>query len=134
MQPKGLRDCIDLHLSKWALKGVDGHFEDPSPWLTIDDEVQASMANLVGAWPQEVVVMNSLSCNLHLMLLAFYRPTETKNKIMIEKKAFPSDYFIVESQIKLHGLDPSDLLIEIEARNPNGIIELSDIEEVAKLM
>jgi len=78
-------------LTKWANQGVEGHFTEPNPWLTIDDIVVESSARLVGGLNDEVVVMNSLSTNLNLLMLAFFQPTPTRNKILVEHKPFPSD-------------------------------------------
>jgi kynureninase len=96
--------------------------------LDIDETVEDSMAALVGAMPSEVVVMNSLTTNLHIMMSAFYRPTPTRFKIMIEKKAFPSDYHAVISQIQLHGFDPADALVEVGPREGEMTLRQEDID------
>jgi kynureninase len=103
---------------------------EPTPWMDIDTIVTDSMATLVGAQPKEVVMMNSLTCNLHMMMTAFYRPNETRFKILIEKKAFPSDTHAVISQIQLHNLDPKAALIEVAPRAGEITLRLEDIEEV----
>ena len=128
LQPKGLRKNIDIQLEKWATQGVEGHFTEPTPWLSIDDIVQESMAKVVGANKDEVTVMNSLTTNLHLMMCAFYKPTETRFKILIEKKAFPSDVHAVTSQIQHHGLDPAIALVEIAPREGELNLRDEDIE------
>ena len=130
LQPKQLKNYLENQLGKWSELGVEGHFTDPEPWVTIDDIVNESLSRLVGALPHEVVAMNSLTVNLHLMLIAFYKPTTERHKILIEKKAFPSDLYAVQSQIVFHGFDPSSSLIEISPRNGQSCIQIEDIAEV----
>lgn len=132
IQPKKTREYILNQLDKWGREGVEGHFTDPTPWLTIDDIVKESMARLVGALPSEVVLMNSLTVNLHLMMVSFYRPTALRHKILIEKKAFPSDVHAVVSQILHHKLDPSSSLIEISPREGEMLLRTEDIEAVIR--
>jgi kynureninase len=132
IQPKKTRDYVLNQLDKWGREGVEGHFTDPTPWLTIDDIVKESMARLVGALPSEVVLMNSLTVNLHLMMVSFYRPTASRHKILIEKKAFPSDVHAVVSQILYHKLDPSISLIEISPREGETLLRTEDIEAVIR--
>lgn len=134
LQPRGIETQIQIQLRKWSEQGVEAHFDQPTPWLTIDDIVVDSMAQLVGALPSEVVVMNSLTTNLHLMMCAFYHPTSTRYKIITEKKAFPSDTYAVESQIKYHNLDPSSALIEIGPRNGEHTLRLEDILNVVYIL
>lgn len=100
---------------------------EPMQWLTIDETVKESMARLVGALPSEVVLMNSLTANLHFMMSSFYRPTETRHKILIEMKAFPSDIHAVTSQILFHNLAPSESLLELAPRSGDEIILIEDI-------
>lgn len=133
LQPKGLKDQIEVQLQKWANQGVEGHFEQPTPWLTIDDIVQDSVARLVGALPSEVVVMNTLTSNLHILMSAFYRPTETKFKILTEKKSFPSDRYALYSQIVHHGFDPEVALIELAPREGQTHLLTEDILQVHNL-
>jgi kynureninase len=130
LQPKRLRSVVVGQLDKWSEQGVEGHFLEPTPWVDIDATVSLSMSKLVGAKQSEVVVMNSLTVNLHLMMSAFYRPTATRNKILIEKKAFPSDYHAVVSQIQLHGFDPKEALIEVAPRDGEVTLHQEDIEAV----
>jgi len=132
LQPKPLRNEINKQLDKWENDGVEGHFTEPTPWLTIDDTVTESMAKLVGANKSEVVIMNSLTCNLHLMMVSFYKPTVTRYKILIEKKAFPSDTHAVLSQIVHHNLDPSLALLEMSPREGEICLRIEDIEDVIK--
>lgn len=130
LQPKSVSKYIDSQLHKWASQAVEGHFTEPTPWLTIDDTVQSSMASLVGALPSEVVLMNSLTSNLHLMMVAFYRPTPERFKVLIEKKAFPSDVHAVVSQIRFHGVSPEEALLELSARENETFLRTEDIEKV----
>ena len=133
LQPKAAKEHVLEHMDKWASMGVEGHFTEPEPWLTIDDVVQESMARLVGALPDEVVMMNSLTCNLHLMMNAFYHPTVSRHKILIEKKAFPSDYHAAISQILHHKYSPKTSLVEIEPREGEVILHHEDIERAIDL-
>jgi kynureninase len=128
IQPKKTKDHILHQLEKWGNEGVEGHFTEPTPWLTIDDIVMESMARVVGALPSEIVLMNSLTVNLHLMMVSFYHPTEIRHKILIEKKAFPSDVHAVVSQILHHNLDPSVSLLEIGPREGEILLRIEDIE------
>lgn len=130
LQPRSVKSYIDTHLDKWANQGVEGHFEEPYPWLTIDDTIVESMARLVGGLPHEVTVMNSLTANLHFMMAAFYRPTPSRNKILIEGKAFPSDIHAVVSQIQHHGYDPATSLVEIYPTFVDGFIEEKQIIDI----
>ena len=99
----------------WETLGVEAHFHAKNPWLDYNEFVCEQMANVVaGAKPVEVVMMNSLTVNLHLMLVSFYRPTATRNKIVIEGGAFPSDQYAVASQVAFHGFDPTTSIIAIE--------------------
>lgn len=132
LQPKSLRLEVNKQLDKWENEGVEGHFTEPTPWLTIDDTVTESMAKLVGANKSEVVIMNSLTCNLHLMMASFYKPTIQRFKILIEKKAFPSDTHAVLSQIVHHNLDPSSALLEISPREGETCLRIEDIEDIIK--
>ncbi|KAI4148202.1 MAG: hypothetical protein LQ341_001652 [Variospora aurantia] len=119
LQPNRTADRIAAHLGAWATKGVSGHFKDHEDsklpaFLHIDDVAAQRMAPLVGASAGEVAIMETLSANLHLMMASFYRPTDAKYKILLEGKAFPSDHYAVESQIRHHGLKPEDAMILIE--------------------
>lgn len=113
LQPKSVAEYIALELEKWRELGVRGHFTEPRPWLSYHSLLAEPMANLVGCHVDEVVVMNTLTVNLHMMMATFYRPTPTRNKILIEAHAFPSDKNATESQIRLHGFDPHECLIEL---------------------
>lgn len=130
LQPKSTRAAIEQELLDWENYGVEGHFHAKNPWMPYHEFLTKAMANLVGAKPIEVVVMNTLSVNLHLMMVSFYRPTPKRNKILIEFDAFPSDKYAVESQIKFHGFDPKESLIELKAREGEELIRMEDIESV----
>eukprot|EP00939_MAST-03C_sp_MAST-3C-sp1_P001775 g1775.t1 len=128
LQPIGTKGYIDRFLKKWAAEGVEGHFTQPRQWVDIDETVNASMAKIVGAKPNEVVMMNSLTANLHFLMASFYRPTKQRYKILIESKAFPSDIYAVKSQISYHGHDFSDALIQMEPRRGENTLRIEDIE------
>lgn len=130
LQPKNVRAYIEQELLDWENLGVEGHFHAKHPWMPYHEFLTEKMANIVGAKPIEVVVMNTLTVNLHLMMVSFYRPTKTKYKIVIEKNAFPSDQYAVQSQINFHGLDCKDALVELAPRENEDIIFTEDIEKV----
>jgi kynureninase len=112
LQPKSVRPFVENELEEWARLGVDAHFEAKIPWLSYHEIFPEQLSKVVGCLPHEVVVMNQLTINLHLLLVSFYRPN-TRFKIICEGKAFPSDQYALESQVKLHGLDPREAIIEI---------------------
>ena len=112
LQPKNTAKYIQEELDDWARFGVEGHTEARHPWLPYHEFLTQKMAKLVGAKPLEVVIMNSLTVNLHLMMVSFYQPTQSKFKIIIEKDAFPSDKYAVESQLKFHGFDPKEAQVK----------------------
>ena len=116
LQPKTARAYIEQELEDWKNLGVEGHLRAKNPWLPYHEFVSEQMANVVGAKPIETVVMNSLTVNLHLLMVSFYRPTRERYKIVIEVGAFPSDQYAVQSQIKFHGFNVVDSLIELPRR------------------
>jgi kynureninase len=128
LQPRGARAQVLEVLDKWANQAVEGHFSGDTAWMTYHALVREPLARLVGAQPDEVVAMNTLTVNLHLMLASFYRPTSQRSAILIEAGAFPSDRHAVESQLRLHGLDPATGLVEVEPDEPNGTISMAAIE------
>ncbi|MEM7162602.1 MAG: kynureninase [Bacteroidota bacterium] len=132
LQPKQTKEAIIQELNDWKKFGVEGHFHAKNPWMPYHEFLTNSMAKLVGAKPIETVVMNSLTVNLHLLLVSFYRPSSSRNKIIIESDAFPSDKYAVESQIKYHGFNPKDSLIELAARKGETCLREEDIEEAIK--
>ena len=113
LQPATTAVYIEQELKDWAQLGVEGHFRATNPWMPYHRLLTEQTAALVGAKPIEVVVMNSLTVNLHLMMVSFYRPTASKHKIVVERGAFPSDQYAVKSQIRFHGFDPASSLIEL---------------------
>ena len=128
LQPKSVRGALLDELDDWSRLGVEAHFLGKHPWMPYHAFVRDSLAECVGALPSEVVAMNSLSVNLHLLMVGFYRPTATRNAILIEAGAFPSDRYAVESQLRFHGFDPATSLIELDADEPNGTISMAAIE------
>lgn len=123
LQPKSTKDYILQELEDWKNYGVEGHINAKRPWLPYHEFLTESTARLVGADNDEVVNMNSLTTNLHLMMISFYRPEGKRNKILIEKNAFPSDIYAVKSQIEFHGLNVKDSLIEFSADEGEDIIK-----------
>ncbi len=130
LQPKATEAHLQQELVDWKNLGVEGHFHAKNPWMPYHEFLTAAMARVVGAKPIEVVVMNTLTVNLHLMMVSFYQPNGNRNKIVIEADAFPSDKYAVESQIKFHGLSPKDCLIELKARPGEVCLREEDILEV----
>ena len=128
LQPKATQAYLDQELKDWATLGVEGHFHAQNPWMPYHEFVTEQTAAIVGAKPSEVVVMNTLTTNLHLMMVSFYRPTPERYKILIESDAFPSDRYAVESQLKFHGYDPSDGLLELRPRPGEELIRDEDIQ------
>lgn len=113
LQPKGVREALMEECDDWATYGVEGHMEARRPWFSYHEQFAEPAARLVGALPHEVVVMNQLTVNLHLLLTTFYRPSGKRIKILFEQKPFPSDQYAFESHAKLHGLRPEDVLVEL---------------------
>ena len=129
LMSKTTTEMVNKELEVWAKKGVIGQH---TYWEPYHEHLSKSTARLVGAKPSEVVVMNALTVNLHLLLISFYQPTGNRNKIVIEKGAFPSDQYAVESQIKLHGLNPKDVLLELSPREGEKTLHTEDILETLK--
>ncbi len=116
LQPKATQDYVLNELEDWASFGVEGHFHARKPWMPYHEMFAAPLAKLVGALPEEVVAMNQLTVNLHLLMVSFYRPTKQRYKIICEAKAFPSDQYAIESQVRHHGLNPDETIIEVAPR------------------
>ena len=129
LQPKTLRQALLSELDHWATHGVEGHFRGEMPWMYYHKFLAEPSARLVGALPHEVVVMNTLTVNLHLMMVSFYRPSSSRFKIIMEAGAFPSDQYAVESQVRLHGLDPASAIIEMSPRPGEENLRTEDILE-----
>ena len=130
LQPKGVKNVIEEELADWAGHGVEGHFEGTRPWYTYHELFRESGARLVGAKPGEVVVMNSLTVNLHLMMVTFYRPTQVRYKILMEAPAFPSDLYALKTQVRHHGYDPNEAIVIAEPRVGAHTLRTSDIEQI----
>lgn len=130
LQPKLTQEYIQQELEDWSNLGVEGHTEAKNPWMPYHEFLTEKMAKIVGAKPSEVVMMNTLSVNLHLMMVSFYQPTSERFKIIIESDAFPSDKYAVESQLKFHGYDPKDSLILWEPREGEELCHFEDLEEI----
>lgn len=132
LQPKSAKAHIEAVLNDWRYLGVKGHFEGANPFTTYHEVLGEQMAKIVGAEKEEVVAMNSLTVNLHLMMVSFYRPEKGRHKILIEKNAFPSDQYAVKSQLDFHGYDPKKGLIELEPREGEDILRTEDILDLIK--
>lgn len=132
LQPKTTKNYLNQELEDWANLGVDGHFEAKNPWLVYNELLTENMAKVVGAKPIEVVVMNTLTVNLHLMMVSFYQPTKTRYKILIEGDVFPSDKYAVESQLRHHGFDDKAGLIQWNPRKSESLNNYEDFETILK--
>ncbi len=128
LQPKAVRACMEQELDNWAHLGVEGHFQGDTPWYTYQGLLRESAARLVGAEPGEVILMNGLTINLHLMMETFYRPDKRRCKIVIEEPAFPSDLYAVQSQLRRHGLDSAQALLTIRPAAGEHTLRLEAIE------
>jgi kynureninase len=127
LQPKTVKRFIDQELHDWATLGVDGHEHAKHPWLYYHKFSKKILAEIVGAKPSEVVAMNQLTVNLHLLMISFYRPTSTRYKIITEAGAFSSDQYALESQLKFHGFNPDEALIELVPRAGEFTLRTEDI-------
>lgn len=127
LQPKSVKYLMDAELEDWAKHGVEGHFSARNPWFSYHKLFTERLAAIVGARQSEVVAMNTLTVNLHLLMISFYRPTNKRYKIIMEAGAFPSDQYAVETQVRMHGFDPEDAIIEIAPREGEYLIEEADV-------
>jgi kynureninase len=127
LMPKSARKIVEQELDDWAKLGVDAHLEGKTPWYSYHETLREPMARVVGAKPIEVICMNSLTVNLHLMMATFYRPTKSRFKILMEDPAFPSDTYAIKTQIVHHGLDPKDALVLARPRNGEFAVHTEDI-------
>jgi kynureninase len=142
LQPKSARAAVEREMEKWERYAVEGHFREEDPWFTYHELLTPATARLVGAQPQEVVVMNNLTTNLHLMLVSFYRPAGRRFKIITEAGGFPSDQYALESQVRYHGYDPEEAIVELTPRPGEHTLRTEDIlrqigkegEELALIM
>jgi kynureninase len=129
LQPKIANDFVNDIMKDWANLAVEGHFYAKKPWWDYHERLSEPLAKVVGAKPSEVTVMNTLTVNLHLLMVSFYQPTSKKYKIICEEKAFPSDQYLLQSQVKFHGFDPTDAIIEVKKRAGENILREEDILE-----
>ena len=130
LQPKCTKEFLNQELEDWAAFGVEGHFHAKNPWMPYHEFLTESYAKIVGSKPTEVVAMNTLTVNLHLMMVSFYKPIENRHKIIIEGDAFPSDIYAVESQIKHHGFSVENSLIKLRPRDGESAIRTEDIATI----
>lgn len=128
LQPRAVRQALVDELDDWARLGVEGHLHARHPWLPYHRAMRDGLAEIVGAEPIEVVAMNSLTANLHLLMASFYRPTAERHAILIERHAFPSDRDLAASQIRFHGFDPASALIELDPDEAHGTLSMAAIE------
>jgi kynureninase len=134
LMPLSVRDAVNRELDAWSALGVEGHFAKPEgktgpaePWFSYHELFSARGAALVGALPSEVVTMGSLTSNLHVLMVSFYRPTQSRHKIVIEGGAFPSDRWAVHSQARFHGFDPHDSVVELKPRDGEDLLRTEDV-------
>ncbi|MHA2105759.1 MAG: kynureninase [Candidatus Hodarchaeales archaeon] len=127
LQPKTVKKYIDEELEDWKTKGVEGHYNAKRPWLSYHEIFSDSIGKLIGAKPDEVVTMNTLSVNIHLMFVSFYQPKDKKRKIMMEAGSFPSDTYAVKSQLLFHGYNPEEDIIFVEPREGERTLRTEDI-------
>ncbi|MEN2281665.1 kynureninase [Algoriphagus sp. SE2] len=127
LQPKSVKSYLDKELDNWAKLGVDGHFHGENAWYHIRQKSKPALAEIVGAHTHEVVAMNNLTSNLHFLMVSFYQPTKKRNKIIVEAGAFPSDMYMLESQVKFHGLDPDEVIVELNPREGEHTLRTEDI-------
>ena len=127
LQPRRVEQYVRQELDKWRTQGVEGHFQEPTPWVEYHKLLKPSLAHIVGAQETEVVAMNNLTTNLHLMMVSFYRPTPESYKILLEAEAFPSDQYAVESQVRYHGYAPEDAIVPLRPRAGEATLRTEDI-------
>src|SRR5213592_3430439 len=127
LMPKAARQIVGQELDDWAKLGVDAHLEAKTPWYSYHETLREPTARLIGAKPVELICMNSLTVNLHLMMATFYRPTKSRFKILMEDPAFPSDTYAIKTQIAHHGLDPKDALVLARPRKGEFTVRTEDI-------
>ena len=130
LQPKTARERIETELKDWENLGVEGHLQGKNPWLYYHHFTEESLARIVGAKKEEVVAMNTLSVNLHLLMVSFYRPNGKRKKIVMEANAFPSDQYAIETQVRFHNLNPEDCIIEVAPKDGEHILRTEDILKV----
>jgi len=129
LQAKSVRTYVENELEEWGRLGVDAHFDGKIPWVSYHEIFPDQLSKIVGCLPHEVVVMNQLTINLHLLMISFFRPDKKRYKIICEGKAFPSDQYALESQVRLHGLDPRESIIEVHPQPGSAVIETKQVLE-----
>jgi kynureninase len=127
LQPKNSQAYVDDIMKDWRSLAVEGHFYAEKPWWDYHERLTESLAKIVGAKPEEVSVMNTLTVNLHMLMVSFYRPTQKRFKIICEEKAFPSDQYMLQSQVRFHGFDPEKTIVEIKKREGEHFWHTEDI-------
>lgn len=127
LQAKSTTDYLQQVLKDWAKLGGEAHFDARWPWYSYHENFSDQLSKIIGCLPEEVVAMNSLTVNLHLLMVSFYRPTKQRFKIICEAKAFPSDQYAFESQTRFHGFDPNDAVVEVKPREGEWLIRTEDI-------
>ena len=127
LQPKNAKKYVDEIMTDWAELAVEGHFRAEKPWWDYHERFSEKLAPIVGAKPSEVGVMNTLTVNLHLLMVSFYRPTQQRFKIIMEEKAFPSDQYMIASQVRFHGLDPEEAIVQVKKREGEHYFRTEDI-------
>lgn len=127
LQPRSAKIYVDEIMEDWANLAVEGHFYAEKPWWDYHERFSKKLAPIVGAKPSEITVMNTLTVNLHLLMVSFYRPSSKRYKIICEEKAFPSDQYMISSQVRFHGLDPKEAIVEIKKREGEHNFRLEDI-------
>jgi len=130
LQPRGVRAMMERELADWAELGVEGHFRAERPWFPYHEALREPGGRLIGALPDEVVFMNGLTVNLHLLMISFYRPTRERYKILVEDASFPSDTYAVRTQVRLHGLAPESAIVTVRPRAGEHAIRMDDVEEL----
>src|SRR3954464_374277 len=130
LMPKTARKIVEQELDDWAELAVDAHMDAATPWYSYHETLREPMARIVGAKPVEVICMNSLTVNLHLMMATFYRPTQSRFKILMEDPAFPSDTYAVKTQIVHHGLEPREALVLARPRKDELTVRTEDIVDL----
>src|SRR5437667_6265823 len=130
LMPKSARQIVDEELDNWANLGVDAHHATGTPWYSYHEALREPTARLVGANSLEVICMNSLTVNLHLMMATFYRPTKSRCKVLMEEPAFPSDTYAIKTQLIHHGLDPKDALVLARPRKGEFNVRTEDILDI----
>lgn len=127
LQPKSVKSYLSKELDNWANLGVDGHFHGEDAWFHVKQKSKPALAEIMGAHTHEVVAMNNLSSNLHFLMVSFYRPTKERFKIIVEAGAFPSDMYMLETQVRFHGLDPNEVIVELSPREGEYCLRTEDI-------